>query len=141
MLVSENPKRLATFYRDVLDIPLEEERHDDTLPHWGCNIGDIHFAIHPIDDFPDDKKSGVGAIKLAFNVFDAHALAAKLEARGVELLYPPKDTGFFISVALLDPDGNFIELVDEWFEMLEERRKKDLDIVDRWKAVKGRSAD
>ncbi len=93
---------------------------------------------------PTTKKSGVGAIKLAFNVFDAHALAAKLEARGVELLYPPKDTGFFISVALLDPDGNFIEiteLVNEWFEMLEERRKKDLDIVDRWKAVKRRSAD
>ena len=143
LLVSENPERLATFYRDVLDLPLEEERHGDTLPHWGCNVGDIHFAIHPIDDFPDDRKSGAGAVKLAFSVFDVHALAAKLEARGVDLLYPPKDTGFFISVAILDPDGNFIELtelVDEWFEMLEERRKKGLDIVDRWKAVKGRSA-
>jgi len=143
LLVSENPERLATFYRDVLDLPLEEERHGDTLPHWGCNVGDIHFAIHPIDDFPEDRKSGVGAVKLAFNVFDVRALAAKLEARGAELLYPPKDTGFFVSAAILDPDGNFIELtelVDEWFEMLEERRKKGLDIVDRWKAVKSRSA-
>ena len=94
LLVSENPERLATFYRDVLDLPLEEERHGDTLPHWGCNVGDIHFAIHPIDDFPDHRVSGVGAVKLAFTVFDAHAAAAKLEARGVELLYPPKDTGF-----------------------------------------------
>ncbi len=81
LLVSENPERLATFYRDVLDLPLEEERHGDTLPHWGCNVGDIHFAIHPIDDFPEDRKSGVGTVKLAFNVFDVRALAAKLEAR------------------------------------------------------------
>ncbi len=35
LLVSENPERLATFYRNVLDLPLEEERHGDTLPHWG----------------------------------------------------------------------------------------------------------
>ena len=27
--------------------------------------------------------------------------------------------------------------MDEWFEMLEERRKKGLDIVDRWKGREG----
>jgi len=33
LIVSSDPKRLATFYRDVVGIPLEAEEHDDTLPH------------------------------------------------------------------------------------------------------------
>ena len=110
LLVSENPARLAAFYRDVLEIPLEEEQHDETLPHWGATLGDVHFAIHPIEDFPDGK-SGVGAVKLAFTVFDVRALAERLQERGVSLLYPPRDEGFFVSTALLDPDGNFVQLV------------------------------
>jgi catechol 2,3-dioxygenase-like lactoylglutathione lyase family enzyme len=124
LLVSENPERLARFYRDVLGIPLEDEHHEGTLPHWGCTLGESHFAIHPIADFPDGT-SGVGAIKLAFTVFDVRAFAARLEERGIRLLYPPRDEGFFISAALLDPDGNFVELTelcDEWFEMLRDGR-------------------
>ena len=124
LLVSENPKRLAELYRDVLEVPLEDEQHEGTLPHWGCTLGEVHFAIHPIEDFPD-AKSGVGAVKLAFTVFEMRALAARLQEKGVSLLYPPRDEGFFISAALLDPDGNFVELTelcDEWFEMLQDKR-------------------
>ena len=111
LLVSENPKRLAEFYRDVLEIPLEDEHHEGTLPHWGCTLGESHFAIHPIEDFPDGT-SGVGAVKLAFTVFDVRALTSRLESKGVRLLYPPRDEGFFVSTALLDPDGNFVELTE-----------------------------
>ncbi len=138
MLVSENPRRLADFYRDVLGIPLEDEYHEGTLPHWGCTLGESHFAIHPIEDFPDGK-SGVGAVKLAFTVFDVRALAARLEGKGVTLLYPPRDEGFFLSCALLDPDGNFVELtelVDQWFEMLEDRRGRGGDLLERWHSWK-----
>ena len=58
----------------------------------------------------------------------------------VKVLYPPRDTGFFWSTAINDPDGNFIEftqLCDDWFKMLEERRSANLDVVSRWKASKG----
>lgn len=137
LLVSEDPERLARFYRDVLEVPLEEERHEGTLPHWGCTLGEIHFAIHPIDDFPEHREHGVGAVKLAFTVFDMEAQVKKLEKQGVELLYPPRDTGFFLSTALRDPDGNFVELtelVDEWFEDLAARREKGRDVVSRWRA-------
>jgi RimJ/RimL family protein N-acetyltransferase len=134
LLVSENPKRLAEFYRDIVEIPLEDERHEGTLPHWGCTLGEVHFAIHPIEDFPDGK-SGVGAVKLAFTVFDVLALTARLQEKGVGLLYPPRDEGFFISAALLDPDGNFVELTelcDEWFEMLQNRRGRGGDLLEKW---------
>jgi RimJ/RimL family protein N-acetyltransferase len=138
LLVSENPGRLAAFYRDVLEIPIEEEQHDETLPHWGCSLGDVHFAIHPIEDFPD-RKSGVGAVKLAFTVFDVRALARSLQRKGVSLLYPPRDEGFFIGTALLDPDGNFVELTelcDEWFEGMEERRGRGESVLEKWRSTK-----
>lgn len=137
LLVSEDPERLARFYRDVLEIPLEEERHGDTLPHFGCTLGEIHFAIHPVEDFPHHLAHGVGAVKLAFTVFDMDAQVSKLEGHGVELLYPPKDTGFFVSTAVRDPDGNFVELtqlVDAWFEELTARRERGEDVVSRWRA-------
>ena len=140
LVVSEDPKRLADFYRDVVGVPLEDERHGNALPHWGCTLGDIHFAIHPVATFPD-RRSGVGAVKLAFAVFDVDALARRLEARGITLLYPPRDTGFFRSTAILDPDGNFVEfteLCDAWFEQLESRRTQGLDVVTRWRAARTR---
>jgi len=44
ILVSEQPERLVDFYRDVLGLPLAEERHGDTAPHWACELGDMPVA-------------------------------------------------------------------------------------------------
>jgi len=141
LLVSKDPQRLARFYREVLHVPLEEERHGDTLPHWGCTMGEVHFAIHPIEDFPGDRACGVGAVKLAFRVFDLQGFVRALAHHGAEPLYPPRDEGFCWMVALRDPDGNYLEfteLKDEWFRQVEERRGKGLDVLARWKASKGK---
>ncbi|HYC23165.1 MAG TPA: VOC family protein [Candidatus Bathyarchaeia archaeon] len=138
LLVSRDPKRLADFYRDVIGVPLREERHGASLPHWGCNLGEIHFAIHPIETFPD-RQSGTGSVKLAFTVFDIQALVRRLEASGISLLYRPRDTGFFWSTAIHDPDGNMIEftqLSDPWFHQLEARRAQGDDVVTRWRRTK-----
>lgn len=138
LLVSANPQRLAEFYTDVVGVPLEAERHGKSLPHWGCNLGDIHFAIHPVETFPD-RQSGVGSVKLAFTTFDLDALVRRLENGGVTLLYPPRDTGFFRSTAIQDPDGNlieFTELCDEWFKGLEAARARGADVVTRWRDAK-----
>ena len=137
-VVSPNPKRLAEFYRDIVGLPIEEERHGDTRPHWGCTLGEICFAIHPIDAFPD-RRSGVGSVKLAFTVFDIKGFAERLEARGTPLLYRPRDTGFWWSTAIKDPDGNlveFTELRDEWFEQVEARRSQGTDLVGRRRAAR-----
>ena len=138
LLVSEDPKRLAEFYRDVVGLPLQEERHGETRPHWGCNLGEIHFAIHPIETFPD-RRSGTGAVKLAFTVFDIRALERRLEEGGIRLLYPPRDTGFFWSTAIHDPDGNFVEftqLCDQWFEQIEASRTRGADLLSRWRSMR-----
>ena len=125
LIVSENPSRL--------------ESHGDRLPHYGCTLGDLHLAIHPVETFPDHRH-GVGPVKLAFTVFDIKALVERLAKQGGKGLYPPHNTGFFWSTAINDPDGNFIEftkLCDDWFKMLEQRRSQGLDVVTRWKAAKG----
>jgi catechol 2,3-dioxygenase-like lactoylglutathione lyase family enzyme len=41
--------RFTEFYRDVLGLPLVEERHGNAPQHWGCELGDAHFAIDPRD--------------------------------------------------------------------------------------------
>ena len=138
LIVSENPARLASFYGDIVGIPLTDEAHGDSLPHYGCTLGDLHFAIHPVETFPDRRHAG-GAVKFALDVFDIKALVARLAAKGIQVLYPPHDTGFFQSTAINDPDGNYIkftQMCDDWFKMLDQRRRAGVDVISRWKSLK-----
>lgn len=135
LLISKNPERLADFYRDVVGIPLEEEQHGESKKHYGCELGDLHFAIHPPENF-DDSNCGTGAVKLAFTIFDISAFAERLQSAGVTLAYPPKNTGFATMTAIHDPDGNYIEftqLSDGWFKHLAKRKEQGVDVVQRWK--------
>jgi RHS repeat-associated protein len=50
---------------------------------------------------------------------------------------PPHNTGFFVSCAIHDPDGNFIEFTqisDDWFRHIEKHRAAGSDVVGRWRA-------
>lgn len=138
ILVSKNPQALAAFYRDVVGLPLEDEEHGETEKHYGCELGDLHFAIHPLSNF-EGSGTGTGAVKLAFTVFDMNAFVEKMKSKNVKLEYSPKDTGFSLMTALHDPDGNYIEftqLSDRWFQHLESRRKKGIDVVAKWQTTK-----
>lgn len=126
ILVSRQAERIARFYRDVLGIPLTEERHGETHPHWGCELGDVHFAIHPAEDYPDDPGSGPGPVKLAFMVFDLPRMVTWLERCGVQLCYPPTDLGARSQItAMRDPNGNLVELTQlgpGWLDHLKTHR-------------------
>lgn len=135
LLVSKDPERLAKFYRDALGVPLEAEDHGGTQPHYGCEVGDLHFAIHPIENF-EGREPGIGAVKLAFEVFDLTAFVNRLQSHGVQPLYPPRELGFCRMTAVRDPDDNEIELTqlaDDWFGHLEKRRAQGFDIVQQWR--------
>jgi len=123
--VSRDAARLATFYRDVLGLPLKQEQHDHMKPHWGCFLGDLYFAVHPCRDSVE-LSGEQGAVTLAFSVFDIDAVAAMLERQGVELLYPPRDLGWCKRTAVSDPDGNNIELTElgaDWYRHLEKHQE------------------
>jgi catechol 2,3-dioxygenase-like lactoylglutathione lyase family enzyme len=137
ILVSEQPERLADFYRDVLGLPLAEEQHDETALHWACELGDVHFAIHPVADYPGEPTT-TGAVKLAFMTFDLASLVRWLETRGVPLCYPPTELGSQSRItAIRDPDGNLIELTElgsSWLDHLREHRAAGGDLLQVWRA-------
>jgi catechol 2,3-dioxygenase-like lactoylglutathione lyase family enzyme len=130
LLTSREPARLTEFYRDVLGLPLVEERHGTTPLHWGCELGDVHFAIHPRDGAPPP-----GPIRLAFWVFDLESFARGLERRGVSLRYPIRRLGpTSLITAIVDPDGNEIELTqmgEDWLRHLAEHRRQGADVLAR----------
>lgn len=139
LLVSKDSERLVRFYRDVLGIPLEEERHNESEKHYGCEVGDLHFAIHPVENF-EGREPGTRSVKLAFEVFDMKAFLERLKAHDVSPLYPPKSLGgTSLITAVRDPDGNeieFTQLSGGWFKHLEERRSRGIDVVQRWKSLR-----
>jgi len=148
LLVSKDPEKLAQFYRNVIGIPLEEEQHDDTMKHYGCELGDLHFAIHPVENFaasdPNNATQGVGSVKLAFEIFDMEGFLKHIQALGVEPLYPPKSLGSSLITALLDPDGNeieFTQLSAGWYSHLQKRRAQGHDILQRWNELQENPAD
>ena len=49
LITSSEPDKLYDFYKNKLKFPLEPEQHGDTKKHYGCELGDLHFAIHPIE--------------------------------------------------------------------------------------------
>ena len=142
ILVSTEPEGLAHFYRETLGLPVEAEQHGETLPHWGCTLGNQHFAIHRPDDFPDGRW-GVGSVELAFDVVDLDAILARVRSRGRELLSGPRDDGFMKAASLLDPDGNLVELVqmsDAWCEHLAARPAGQRSALSQWVAERTEGA-
>ncbi len=80
VLTSQAPADTAAFYRDVLGLPLEEERHRGTDRHWACQVGSLHFAIHDRAGFwlaTDGAKEPSETI-VSFEVEDI----ARVETRG-----------------------------------------------------------
>lgn len=140
LIASENPERLAKFYKEVIGLPLEEEQHGQTDKHYGCGLGDLHFAIHPVSNFKGIN-ARTGCVKLAFNVFHMEKFVSRVESHGAKLEYPPADRGFALMTSIADPDGNLIEITqlsNRWMNHLSDRKEKGIDIVARWKALNGK---
>jgi catechol 2,3-dioxygenase-like lactoylglutathione lyase family enzyme len=138
LITSKDPGRLYEFYKGTLGFPLMEEQHGETALHYGCELGDLHFAIHPVENF-DDPNWGVGAVKMAFEVFDMDGFVAHLKDKGVEPLYAPKKMGPMLITALRDPDGNYVEftqLDESWYRHIEERRGDGFDMIKTFRSMK-----
>ena len=111
ILLSDDPRRLADFYSRVLGCTFEREDHGNLAEHYGFDVGEIHFGIHPPSNFQQARPCGAAAV-IAFNVSslkDTMAILAELDARQVQ---SPHDEGFGPVTSYLDPDGNTFELVE-----------------------------
>ena len=111
ILMSSNPDALARFYSEALGLSFEREEHAGLAPHWGIDIGRVHFGIHPPENFKRDT-AGHGSVVLAFDVTSLLECQARLEKLGAPCVQPPHDEGFGLVASFSDPDGNQFELVE-----------------------------
>jgi catechol 2,3-dioxygenase-like lactoylglutathione lyase family enzyme len=110
LLISPDAKKLAGFYRDALGLDLKDEVHDGMPLHYGCELGDVHFAIHPAEGWPGVANANAQSPVIALTTRDAGVAAERLRAAGVKAP-DPTDHGFAWVLAFRDPDGNHIELL------------------------------
>ncbi len=114
VLTSRDPAATAAFYRDVLDIPLEQENHRGTQRHWACQLGAMHFAIHEDATFWLRTEAGNdGATVVSFTVEELGPVLERLEQRGVPVIARNK-IGPMSFVAVRDPDGRQVCLGTPW---------------------------
>jgi len=111
LLISPNAAELARFYRDVLDLPLEDEVHEGVPLHYACELGGVHFAIHPAEGWPGVPTANSQSPVIALRTSDAKAVAERLVALGCKAA-GPHDHGFAQVVVFRDPDGNHVEILE-----------------------------
>ena len=111
LLVSPDARRLSDFYADALGLAMEEEIHEGVPLHYACDLGDVHFAIHPADGWPGTRVEEPLSPVIALAIDSADRAAAGLRKAG---LTPtgPFDHGFAMVVSFRDPDGNHVELLE-----------------------------
>ena len=111
LLISDNAGELAAFYKASLDLPLEDEVHDDVPPHYGCEIGDVHFAIHPSERWPGVQTTNAQSPIIVLATSDLNLVIERLRKSGIETA-GPHDHGFAYTVSFRDPDGNQVEVLE-----------------------------
>lgn len=115
ILVSEKPEALARFYEAALGLRLEREEHGGLAPHYGVDIGRVHFGIHPPENF---KRTAAGRAStvLTFDVTSLAECEARLRKLGAECALPAHDEGFGMVASYRDPEGNQFEIVELAYE-------------------------
>lgn len=110
ILVTDDVEGLARFYAEGLGLPLSREDHGGLDVHYGIDIGQVHFAIHPPSNFGGHGPSRATPVAFAVTSLDEHL--PKMEALGATIVTPPHDEGFGMVVTCADPKGNLFELVE-----------------------------
>lgn len=112
LLISPNAKELCEFYKANLGLALQEEVHDGMPLHYGCSLGDVHFAIHPANSaWPGVPNRNSQSPIICFSTSDLKAVAKRLSANGIKST-GPTDHGFAQVISFRDPDGNHIEILE-----------------------------
>lgn len=111
LLVSRRPERLYEFYRATLGLPLQVEDHDGMPVHYGCSLGDVHFAIHPAQGWPGVATRNARSPVISFSTSHLDKVAERLTARRVKVT-GPSDHGFARVLSFRDPDGNHVSILE-----------------------------
>lgn len=111
ILAARQPDALAGFYADALGLEFERETHGGLDEHFGVDIGQVHFGIHPAVNLRRETV-GNASVNIAFNVESLAAVTARLAELGARQLAAAHDEGFGVVAAYEDPEGNSFEVVE-----------------------------
>ena len=110
LLGSTDPERLRAWYLDGFRAEVDG--------YGNLNLGGFGLVIERRDDVAD-KTVEPGRVIVNFHVEDIEAEAVHLKALGVTWLVEPEDRGPGWFATLVDPDGNYVQLIQfkpEYFE-------------------------
>jgi catechol 2,3-dioxygenase-like lactoylglutathione lyase family enzyme len=113
LLISPDPRALADFYRNALGLPFEDEEHPGVPLHYGCDVGGVHLAIHSSAGFVGVPARDAQSPVLVLGTSSVRLVAERLIANGVQAI-GPTDHGFGLIVSFRDPDGNLVEVLQEY---------------------------
>lgn len=115
LLLSEDPRRAAAFYRDVLGLPLVAEEHDGRHPHYACATGSVYFTIQYASDIAGSAPAhGPDSLQLCFTVPDMDAFLGHLREREITPRHAPQAFEHTVFVTLSDPDGRTLRIMTPW---------------------------
>jgi predicted enzyme related to lactoylglutathione lyase len=102
LLGSTDPERLKNWYRDGLQAEVDG--------YGNLNLGGFGLVIEQRDDVTT-KTVEPGRHIVNFAVEDIEAAAAQLRTLDVEWLVHPEDRGIGWFATVIDPDGNYVQLI------------------------------
>jgi predicted enzyme related to lactoylglutathione lyase len=114
MLGSEDSKRLADFYAQVLGTP-NPDWSDPATGWFGFKAGDGTIAIGPHSEV-QGRNASPGRIMLNFATTDVKGEFARVKALGAEVVaepYEPAGEGMMMCT-FADPDGNYFQFSPPW---------------------------
>ena len=114
MLGSEDPKKLADFYAQVLGDP-NPDWSDDANGWFGFQAGDGGVAIGPHSEVTG-KNQHPGRIMLNFETPDVQGEFERIKAAGADVVAEPYEPGGggMLMCTFADPDGNYFQLSTPW---------------------------
>ncbi|GAA3000319.1 VOC family protein [Actinokineospora diospyrosa] len=113
LLGTADPDRLRRWYLEVF-APAQDE-------HGFLDFGGTAILIDPRDDVAGSTAEP-GRYVLNFHVDDAAATAAHLDALGVTWLARPEQRRDGVFGTVLDPDGNYVQIIELSAAYLASRR-------------------
>ncbi len=116
MLGSEDSKKLADFYTQVLGKP-NPDWSDEANGWFGWQAGDGSLAIGPHSEVKGRNKEP-GRILLNFQAADVKEEFERVKGLGAEVVAEPYEPGGGGSgmqmCTFADPDGNYFQLTTPW---------------------------